>query len=879
MSGEGESPGGSAPSVLPTPAQVDRFGRVKALFVQALEVPQSERDSFVVAACGEDSELRDEVFSLLDSERAASSFAETPAAEMLGDQPAASRARPSIAPGTRLGAYEIREFIAAGGMGEVYRARHTVLGREVAIKTLNPECADPLSSRRILREAKHASVLAHRNICTIYELGETQGTPFIAMELVVGRPLNEIVREALPSLGDALVWGIQIADALDLAHSQGIIHRDLKSSNVVVDDAGRPVLLDFGLAKRTVRENSDPSGGDTTVTIGGALAGTLTHMAPEVLNGRPADARSDVWSLGILLYELATGTLPFKGRTPFETTSAILNSRPRPMNRNLPLALRLVIERCLSKEPHARYQRAGEVRDALRTIHRRRAWPLVGRLLVSAWRRRLSLTGVAAAIAVILLLVANRARERWISQVGPPVSTLALLPFENATGDSAAQFYAEGLTVGLIGELGALGGVRIISPASAIRVAATASSTAEAAQKLGADAIVTGRLRQASDRVVVDVRLVEGSHGRVVWSDSYERSAANVLALQADIVRGLAAVVRLSLSPGAHDRLVAVRAVNPEAYEAYLRGRYEYYRRSLESLPQAISHFTRATELDPTYAPAYAALADCYNQMATVMVGGGSPAHYRPRAADAAIRALRIDPYSAEAHATLGYVRHYDWQWDESEREFLRAIELNPSFSLAHVWYANLLMSRGRMDEALDEIRIAHRLDPFSLLVNTNVGWVLQAARRHDEAISQLEYTVALDSTYIQARMRLSGALRAVGRTREADIQAERAVELTNRSSASLAELAHAHLKTGRTREARAILDELLERSKTEYVPTVSLAALSYQLGDTAAAFEWYERAFAERSNWVAYSVHDSVGTPLFEDPRFRALVKRYGLR
>jgi TolB-like protein/Tfp pilus assembly protein PilF/tRNA A-37 threonylcarbamoyl transferase component Bud32 len=872
-------PAGSVSQVPPLSPEAERWHRVKAVFLGVIDVSESERSLLVAEACGDDAALRDEVLSLLASERAAAGFGERPAVEVLGaealiDPPAVRR----LEPGTLLGAYEVTGFLSAGGMGEVYRARHTVLGRQVAIKTLNAELADPLAKRRLIREARHASLLSHPNICTIHEVGEAGDTPFIVMEFVDGQPLSEIVRMALPALDDALACGIQIADALEHAHDRGIVHRDLKSSNVVVDPIGRPIVLDFGLARRAVREHG-AAPADSTVTVDGALAGTLSHMAPEVLTGGQADARSDVWSLGVLLYELTTGTLPFQGRTPFETSSAILNEPPRPVPRRVPLAVRLVIERCLVKDPGARYQRAAEVRDALDAIRRRRAWPLVGRLLVSARRRTLYAVATAAILAVLLLIGANRLREHFGGVPGGRISTLALLPLENATGDPGAQYYADGLTEGLIGQLGTLGDIRITSPASAARVGATAATRAEAARQLGADAIVEGRLRQASGRIAIDIRLIEPSRGRVLWSDTYERSSRQVLALQADVVRALAAATRLALRPGARDQLAAVRAVNPGAYEEYLKGRYEYNRRTAESLQLAIEHFARATELDPTYAPPYAALADCYNQFGTLMLGTKSPREFRPRAVTAAIRALQIDPASAEAHAALGYARHYDWQFDEAEREFKRAIELNPSYAFARIWYANLLMSRDRMDEALEQVYAAREIDPFSLIINTNLGWILSAAGRPEDAIAHLTRTLELDSTYFHAHWRLADALMDVGRYPEAYAHAQRTVALSGRAPLTLGLLAGVTKALGRTDEVRAILAELLERARTGYVPPPTIASVHLLLGDVDGAMPWVERAFEERANWVVYVTSPSAAGPLQRDPRFQALVARSGLR
>ncbi|MDF2771901.1 MAG: Adenylate cyclase, partial [Geminicoccaceae bacterium] len=518
------------------------------------------------------------------------------------------------------------------------------------------------------------------------------------------------------------------------------------------------------------------------------------------------------------------------------------------------------------------------VRDALDAIARRNAWPLVGRLLVSTRWRRLSAWSAAVALVVAAAVAAPRLRA-WLGSAGTiKISTLAFVPMETDASDSTSAYYAEGITEALITRLGAIADARVLAPASAARAARTATSRAELAKRLDADAIVESRLRRSLGRVTVDVRLVEPAGGRVIWSDTYERDTRQVLALQDDIVRALATEVRLTTRPGAHLQPAPSRTVNPDAYESYLRGRFEWNKRTKASLERAVAHFTRAIELDPTYAPAHAALADCYNQFGTQMVGSGSPRDFRPRAAAEAIRALQIDPYSAEAHAALAYVRHSEWQWAEAERGFRRAIELNPSYPYAHLWYANLLMSRRRLDEALHHVRLARQLDPFSLIVNSNIGWVLTIAGHDAEAIAQLRQTLALDSTYVQAHMRLIDPLEALGRFDEARREAEIVVRLTNGSASAMASLAAIDAAAGRTDDARRELAALLERARTEYVPPGAVAIVYAKLGDTLNQDVWLMRAYEERSNALAYLLADT--TRLWRvDATVRKLIAAVGLQ
>lgn len=857
------------------PREAVRWTRIKAVFSEALEYPEDGRSAYLNQTCGGEAALRQEVESLLASEAAASGWMETPAAGLL---PALTEAAPvpRLQPGTRLGAYEIINFIAAGGMGEVYHARHTVLGREAAVKILGSGSNVEAAGRRLLREARHASTLAHPNICTIYDVGETPDGPFIAMEYVAGRLLADQIRDQLPTLQVAIELGLQIADALAHAHQRGIIHRDLKCSNIIVSIEGRPIVLDFGLARRLPAMNESQTR-LSTLTLNDGLVGTPSHMAPEVLLGGPADARSDVWALGVVLYEVLTGDLPFKGKTLYETGSAIVEEPPRRLSTHIPLALRLVIERCLSKDPNRRYQSAVEVRSALALFRRRRTWSLVIPLLISLRQRQL-LRVAATMVMVAAVVVTGPRLGHMLRGSTLRISSMAVLPLENGSGQRQEQYYADGLTDGLISQLGDLTEVNIIPRASAERLGGMAKSRMQAARQIGVDVILEGTVRRVNERITLDLRLIEPARARVIWSESFERTERDVLVMQADAVRELARAMRLAVRSEAADRLAVVRAVNPLAYEAYLKGRYEWNHRTPKSVQRAIKFYTQAIELDPTYSPAHAALADCYNQLATVMVSSGSPREWRPRAEAEAIKALQLDPYSAEAHATLGYVRHYQWQWSEAENEFRRALQLNPSLSLARIWFANLLMSRNRMSEALQQVFAARDLDPFSLTVNTNVGWVLAVSGRFDDAITQLVRTLQLDSTYVQAHERLADAFGHAGRMVEAIEEAQRVVTLTNRSSFSLSGLAIELAHNNQDILARTVLAELETRSEHEYVSPWTFALVYASLGDTESAVTWTERAFEEGSNGIAYIRVDPELAALRNHPRIRRLMARAGL-
>ncbi len=830
-------------------------------------------------ACEGDPDLRREVESLLRSDEEAGSFIETPAVaqrvstDSSKESGASDRHRPRLDDGARLGPYEITSLVGVGGMSEVYRARDTRLRRTVAIKILHGGAGDDAAQAQLVREARHASTLSHPHVCAIYDVQESGGVPFIVMEYVEGRSLGDLLRpDGLP-IAELLAYGLQVAQALEHAHSRGIVHRDLKAANVVVGADGCAKLLDFGLARRLPGTIAAVS---ASTIDHGALAGTLSHMAPEVLLGRDADARSDVWALGVLLYQMAAGRLPFRGETPFATSQAILRDPAPALPARAPLPLRMIVGRCLAKDPAERYQSAADVKAALEALHHGSSRRLMVRLFAARAERAIR---KRAAIAAFLTLLAAAAASTWMGSGARPdrMPVLAVLPFENASGDATQAYFADGTTEAIIAELGRVRSARVISLPSVMRYRDGQPEQAGAA--LGADLVGVGTVSRAGERLRVGIRLVETRTGRVRWTETYDRDVRDVLALQGEIVRGLASAAGLPIEEDARRRLAAVRAVRPDVYEAYLKGRTHWNQRTEPSLRQAVRDLNEALALDTTYAPAYAALADCYNQLGTVLVGNGSPAEWRPKAAHAAIQALRIDPGLADAHAALGYVRHYNWEWAAAERDFRRALELNPSHALAHVWYANLLSSLGRMDEALREVELARDLDPFSLVVNTNVGWTLAMAGRRDDAIAQLTRTLEIDPDYPQAHFRLGCAYLDVGRIEEGLRELEANVRLSLRSPSSVASLASGYARAGRPEKSRELLKEVLDASAQRYVPPVAVASVYEALGEADAHFFWQEKAFAERANGFAYFVRGSATSRFRDDPRQLDLLRRMGTR
>jgi TolB-like protein/tetratricopeptide (TPR) repeat protein len=839
----------------------ERWTQVKEVFTEAVELETGARGSFLTARCGQDAELRELVDRLLNSHAGAGDFIEASPVRGL----AAGVASLGRASGTSRGPYRLGSLVGSGGMGEVYESRDSRTGRRVAIKVLTDNGL--AAARRLKREAHHASKLNHPNICQVYEVADDESGAFIAMEFVDGTVVSDAVPDSGFDASRVIPLALQLADAVSHAHARGIIHRDLKCANLMLAADGRLKVLDFGLAQR-LPATVETAVSAASLTDAGVIAGTLSYLAPEVLRGERADARSDVWAFGIVLHELLTGRQPFEGRTPFELTSAVLREPVPAMPTGVPAGLHVIRDNCLAKDPAERYQDGGELLLALRALESGARVPRRTRSNLS--KRGLKLSALAALVLTAAVIgFVQAGREATPHQAA---RSIAVLPLEGAP-----DYFADGLTEALIARLGTIDTLRVLSRTSSTRYDGR-TSLATIRRDLQADVVVRGSVERVDDEVRLTVEVVDTATGRQVWRDTLTRQANEVLALENDAIREIAERLGISITPSLQTTLRVARAVDPVMYESYLKGRFYWNKRTAESLQQAVAFYKSALDRDPTYAPAHAALADCYNQLGTVMLGTASPLDMRPRAKAAAIAAIQADESLAEAHATLGYVSHYDWDWATAERELRRAIELNPNLALAHTWYANYLASRLRLSEAVEEARRAEQLDPFSLVVVTNVGWTLAQARRSEEAIAAFRRALALDPTYIQARWRLGSELSTTGRFDEAITEMQKVVEMTRRSQSSLAFLAQSYASAGRRAEAVLLLNEVLSRARTSYVSPVSLYGVYFNLGDKDSAFAWTDRALEERSNGVVYIAVDRYFDNVRDDPRYRQIVRRVGL-
>jgi len=788
--------------------------------------------------------------------------------------------------GTTISHFRVTGTLGAGGMGVVYRARDETLGREVALKLLPADAvADPDARARLLREARTASALGHPGICAVHEVGEDRGQVFIAMELIAGRPLGErIPAHGLPA-ATAIDYGVQIAAALAHAHERGVIHRDLKTSNVMIAADGRAKILDFGLAKLLPGATGAMPGAVSTTT--GVVSGTPQYMAPEVLRGERADARSDLWALGVVLYEMAAGAPPFRGETGFELGAAILNAEPLPLPASLPAGMRTVIARCLAKDPAQRYQRADEARAVLEAAQQGlsgavTAGPVVPPVTARRGPRSRLLTGTAFLLPILaflgLALNQGGVRDRLFGGANAErIRSLAVLPLENLSRDPEQEFFADGMTDELIARLASLEGVRVISRTSTMRYKGTTKGIPQIGRELGVDAVIEGSALRADGRVRITAQLIRAAQERHLWAKSYERDLRDVLALQAEVAQAIAGEIRAALAPEARSRAAAEPPVNPEAYEAYLRGRYYWNKRNSAALKQAIVHFRRALATDSTYALAHAGLADVYAVIGDYL---DRPAtETAPAARASALRALELDPRLAEPHAALGLVKmEADFDWAGAEAEFREALRLNPNYATALHWHAILLVHLGRSKEALAEIDRALAVDPLALIIRNTRGRILQTQRRWAEAMSEyrrvLELDPAFSVTYIW-----------IARNQDARGQHPLAVASYRTADSLVGNDLHGYdalMRAAREPDPRTywrqnliFLSDAAHRSAV--LPSL-LAESHAQLGETGPALALLERAFRERDGPLLDVIRDSGLDPLRNDPRFADLLRGYGL-
>jgi TolB-like protein/predicted Ser/Thr protein kinase len=786
-----------------------------------------------------------------------------------------------------VGPFKIVSRLGSGGMGEVYLAQDSRLGRKVALKIL-PEYFSRDQDRvtRFKQEAKAASALNHPNVATIYETGEAEGVAYIAMEYGEGDTLDAKIGSRPLGSTEIIEIASQVADALDEAHSRRITHRDIKSANIMLTARGQAKVLDFGLAKLAV---THPEGlisemPTEKLTEPGIVMGTVQYMSPEQVLGKRLDHRTDIFSLGVVMYEMATGRLPFSAATATETIERITHGQPEAiarLNYDLPAELERITRKCLEKDRDRRYQTARELLVDLKNLKRDTGSGGAMTTVAFARQKNHFWRWISVAVAIFLSVVVGvsflvRDKSRRVSAAGTGIKSIAVLPFKPLVEQNRDESLELGMADTLIARLS---NIREISvrPVSAVRKYAGLEQDALAAgREQKVDAVLEGNLQRSGENLRVTVRLVRLRDGSSLWAGQFDEKFTNFFAVQDSISERVAGILVQTLTGQERERLKKQYTENTEAYELYLKGRYHLNKLTDDGFVKSLEYFQQAIKKDPNFALAHVGVASCYNALGGFNVR--PPREVYPKARSAALTALNLDPLLAQAHTELAMVNlGFDWDWAGAEREFKRAIEINPSDSDAHFSYSYYLAFMGQFNNAIAEIRKAQELDPVSLAKLTGLAQVLLMARRYDEALEQCRKALEMDSNLGFAHWLLGLAYMYKGSYEQAILALQKSIPLSGDSPDEAASLAHAYALSGKKTEARKILERLKHQSKRSYVSPGTIADLYGLLGDKDQAFALLEKAYDERDNMVVLLKVDPYFDPLRSDPRFTNLLRRVG--
>lgn len=805
--------------------------------------------------------------------------------------------------------YTVISAIGAGGMGEVFLAEDTKLGRRVALKVLSAGIAkDQERLRRFMQEARSASALNHPNILTIHEFGVADDLHFLATEFVDGETLRERLRKSEVPVGEALEISEQIAFALSAAHEAGITHRDIKPENVMIRRDGIVKILDFGLAKLTEKTDLDSDLDADTATLvkthPGVVMGTAAYMSPEQARGRDIDERTDIWSWGIVIYEMLAGRQPFTGESFSHTIVALQDNEPPPLARfvpDYPAELERIIKKTLAKDANRRYQTAADLLTDVRTLRRQievgeeisRSHPnltdgtrtnnathvmplhsggFTTEYLSQEVRRRPY--AAFAAFAACILAVGLIAYFTFFSTPAElPISSVAVLPFENGSGDANLDYLSDGLSESVIDKLSQLPQLKVIARSSSFKYRGPDVDLQQAAKALGVEAIITGRVIQRGDDLSVRVEMIDVRENKQLWGEQYARKLNDAVNMQREIAQTVSEKLKLRLSGAQEERLIKSDTANAQAYELLLKGKFYDDKGGSENRLKARDFYEQAATADPNYALAHARLSAIYRRLAADSVV--DPKEFIPKAEAEAQKALELDETLADAHLTMGNLHQYAWRWLEAEREYKRGIELSPNLGIAHRAYSQFLSLTGRHDEAIAEARRARELDPVVLSANASVGYRLCFARLYDEAIAELNKVVGLDPTYDFTQVTLGYAYAGKGMYKEAIDAFHEAVRLGDETPSTQIYLAAAYARSGDNAKANEILRTIL--AEKQYVSPAELAVLYGALGDKEAAFASLEKGYAEHDLQLQFLYADPAFDPLRDDPRFEDLLRRVG--
>src|SRR5262245_25256897 len=871
----------------------ERWHKIEKLYHSALEREADQRVAFLAAACADDDSLRSEVESLLANQSQAESLLETPVMEVAAK--ALADDQNSSMTGHSLGSYQILSLLGAGGMGEVYSARDTRLDRTVALKILPAEvAADAERMRRFVREAKAASALNHPHVATIYEIGEVGGVNFIAMEYIEGRTLAAEINGCPLDAAKIIEIGIQIADAFDEAHSKGITHRDIKPANLMFTARGQVKVLDFGLAKVGPPAGQGDMSQFSTQTTPGAVIGTVAYMSPEQALGREVDHRTDIFSLGVALYEMATGQRPFRGTTASETIDLILHAQPEAIahiNEQAPAELERIVGKCLEKERERRYQSAHELLDDLdrlkhgsvSTTAETQARPVAQKpraRSLSRSRFPLAVVAMAGATLIAALVYLRFYRTPHATSAPMEIKSLAVLPLENLSGDSAQEYFADGMTEELIATLAQVQGLRVISRPSVMRYKGTRKPIAEIAQELKVDAVITGAALRSGDSVRITAQLIRSAPEEELWNGRYEREQRNILALQSEVAREVVQEIRIRLTPQEHLRLARKRPVNADAYDYYMRGRSHANRYTRADNKQAIALLERAITLDSTFAPAWAEIAINYTHASNLFMP--EEKQLELKAWGAVEKALSLDPDLAEAHFAKGFTlwtpsRHYPHE--EAIQAYRRALDLNPSMDRAHQDLVRIYNHIGLLDEALLEAQKALAVNPFNAQVRLNDAQAFIYQGKYEQALATFQ-SIPKETFPELREQQICWALFSLGRKDEAR---QRLNDFLSRDpedkGGALASIqAMLQASAGTEREAKASIESAAKKKKSyvHFHHTAYNIGAAYALMKKAdPAIKWLREAADDGLPCYPLFANDPNLNNLRRDARFIALLAK----
>ena len=866
----------------------ERWRQLKQIFQAAVETPASNREAFLADACADDPSLRAEIESLISAHEQPGSFLDTPAFDLAATDTTDKQVNALV--GASLGRYQILALLGRGGMGEVYKAKDTTLRRDVAIKVLPSDYSiDRDRLRRFEQEARAASALNHPNIITIHEFGQEDGVHFIVSEFIEGETLRRRIASERFGAGEIPEIAIQITSALIAAHEAGIVHRDIKPENVMVRPDGLVKVLDFGLAKLverrsfdTVTDASEASEATTAAWGGGetgVVMGTVSYMSPEQTRGQKLDARSDLFSLGVVLYEMATGHTPFARDTVADTIASILEKEPPPLAQftsEIPETLEQIIHKTLSKDRKERYQTARELLDELKILKSGAAViaassakkaPLIG-AIKQRWR------SAAIALAALIPIIAGVA---YLSESDKAIESIAVLPFINADGATETEYLADGITEDVINSLIQLPNLAVRPRNSVFRYKKRDVDPLAAARELEVEAVLIGQVAQRGDEITISLQLIDVRENRQLWGERYQRKFADILKTQKEIARKVSENLRLRLSSADERQLAKHYTDNFEAYRAYLIGRDFWNKRSRKDFEKAIDYFNQAIAIDPNYALAYSGLADCYLAMTTY--GVITPSEGFSKAKDAAKKALAIDDTLAEAHTSLAHLTWlHEWDWAGGERGFERAIKLNPRYETAYQWYANYLSAMGRHKEAIAAIKRAQELDPISSIIGLDAARTFYFARQYDQAIEQCLKVLEMDPGFYRIGDWLALAYEQQGLYDKALAAHLKGMTARGARPETMAVLKKAYTASGWKGFWRKQLELTQEEDRERYVSPYFIARIYARLGERDQALEWLQKAYDRHSDYLVVLKVEPQFDLLRSDPRFQDLMRRVGL-